>query len=62
MSCAAQLKAPEHRRTPKRKREWSREIAATLWSAALLRRFSQMEIVGKTSRYWNRTPHRIQAT
>jgi hypothetical protein len=33
-------KAPEHRRTPKRKREWSAELAVTLWSAAPLRRFS----------------------
>jgi hypothetical protein len=32
-------KAPEHRRTPKRKRERSAELAVTLWSAAPLRRF-----------------------
>jgi hypothetical protein len=32
-------KAPEHRRTPKCKRELGIEVAATFWSAALLRRF-----------------------
>jgi hypothetical protein len=57
MWCATQLKAPEHRRTSKRKRELRAEIAATLWRAGLLRRFSKFEIVGKKHRYWNRTLH-----
>jgi len=37
------LKAPEHRRTPKRKRMWGMGLAATFWTAALLRRFGQDE-------------------
>ena len=32
-------KAAEHRRTPKRTREVELHMAATFWSAALLRRF-----------------------
>jgi hypothetical protein len=42
-------KAPEHRRTPKRKRELSSEIVATFWSAALLRRFQFDFLVASTS-------------
>jgi hypothetical protein len=33
------LKAAEHRRTPKRKREMAFGLSATFWSAALLCRF-----------------------
>jgi len=33
------LKAPEHRRSPKRKRKWDMGLAAKFWSAALLHRF-----------------------
>jgi len=38
-SSGADWKAPEHRRSPKRQRDMCDELAATFWSAALLRRF-----------------------
>jgi hypothetical protein len=42
-SVLRESKAPEHRRTPKRKRGLDAELAATFWSAALLRRFRELE-------------------
>jgi hypothetical protein len=42
-SRSAERKAPEHRRTPKRKRIMCIEFSATFWSAALLRRFHSLD-------------------
>jgi hypothetical protein len=35
------LKAPEHRRSPKRKRKWGMGLAAKFCSATLLHRFAK---------------------